>query len=224
MAIDRHAITETVSRAGEMPAYCLTPPNTAGFTAVARLREDVAARRSSGRGRAIPTERVFPPSNCSTTPCKTTRPSPRPCSRCGRRTLTSTSLAQRGMEGLFGFDAPHQLLHWPGRMDWRLHRPSTFMDLFTTDSGNNETGWSNADYDRLCREASKPATRLSATPPIKKPKRSSSDEMPIIPVYVYTNPASSGPASRGGIPTCWTSPTTSSSIWNRKPIDLCCAS
>ena len=26
--------------------------------------------------------------------------------------------------------------------------PSTFLDLFMTDSGNNETGWSNAEYDR----------------------------------------------------------------------------
>src|ERR1700685_1474875 len=45
MSIDRRAITETVSRAGELPAFCLTPPDMAGYTAIAHVREDIPAAR-----------------------------------------------------------------------------------------------------------------------------------------------------------------------------------
>jgi len=31
--------------------------------------------------------------------------------------------------------------------------PNTFLDMFMTQNGNNRTGWSNADYDRLIRLA-----------------------------------------------------------------------
>jgi oligopeptide transport system substrate-binding protein len=42
--------------------------------------------------------------------------------------------------------------------------PSTFLELFLHDSGNNATGWSNSEYDRLVRAAggnADPATRLA---------------------------------------------------------------
>ena len=31
--------------------------------------------------------------------------------------------------------------------------PSTFTDKYLTNGGNNDSGWSNKDYDRLCAEA-----------------------------------------------------------------------
>ena len=64
--------------------------------------------------------------------------------------------------------------------------PNTFLDMFVTDGGNNETGWSNPEYDRLIKEAARtvdPAQRFEV---FQKAEAILMDECPIIPIYIYT--------------------------------------
>lgn len=67
--------------------------------------------------------------------------------------------------------------------------PNTFIDLFITESGTSNTGWSNADYDRLVGEA---ARTLDPKARLEKLQRAESilmAELPIIPVYFYVSQA-----------------------------------
>lgn len=65
--------------------------------------------------------------------------------------------------------------------------PETFMNLFTSHNGNNNTGWSNAKYDRLIEQASceqdsvKRAKLYAAADTIL-----SKIEAPIVPTYLST--------------------------------------
>jgi oligopeptide transport system substrate-binding protein len=95
-------------------------------------------------------EKNFPTVKCFTTPCKATRPSPKPFRKCGSKNLNiNVTLHNEEWKVYLDADAHDQLRHSPGRVDGDYVDPSTFLDVFLTDSGNNETGWSNAEYDRL---------------------------------------------------------------------------
>jgi oligopeptide transport system substrate-binding protein len=66
--------------------------------------------------------------------------------------------------------------------------PSTFTDKYITNGGNNDSGWSNKDYDRLLAEAAavatQPTLRLAK---LRDAEKILLDEQPIIPVYHYVN-------------------------------------
>jgi oligopeptide transport system substrate-binding protein len=65
--------------------------------------------------------------------------------------------------------------------------PMTFLDTMVTDGGNNRTGWSNAEYDRLVDEVQTvldPAQRMAL---FVQMEQIIGREVPIIPLYFYTS-------------------------------------
>jgi oligopeptide transport system substrate-binding protein len=63
----------------------------------------------------------------------------------------------------------------------------SFLDMWTTGNGNNLTNWGNPEYDRLIKEAksnSDPAVRIKA---MHEAERILMEDMPVIPIYFYTN-------------------------------------
>jgi len=81
------------------------------------------------------------------------------------------------------------------RMEYTLSRSSwigdyndanTFLGMFLTGDGNNETGWSNSRYDELVHDANE------TTDPLAREKMFQAaetilvrDEVPIVPLYIY---------------------------------------
>lgn len=65
--------------------------------------------------------------------------------------------------------------------------PMTFIELMTSGSGNNNTGWKNADYDALVKKAAgeaDPAKRLDF---LRRAERILMDECPVMPLYFYVS-------------------------------------
>ncbi|MBN2581507.1 MAG: peptide ABC transporter substrate-binding protein [Planctomycetes bacterium] len=66
--------------------------------------------------------------------------------------------------------------------------PMTFLDMFVTDGGNNNTGWSNAEYDRLIDEAGDEGdTERQADIFRRAESILVEQEVPILPVYFYVS-------------------------------------
>ncbi len=66
--------------------------------------------------------------------------------------------------------------------------PTTFLDLLTTGNGNNDSAWSNAEYDALIRAASQqgdPQERMQIL--ARAEALAMQDEVPILPLYHYVN-------------------------------------
>lgn len=62
--------------------------------------------------------------------------------------------------------------------------PSTFLDMFTTDSGQNRTGWSHAEYDRLIAAAAQEPDNARRFALLREAERIlCQGELPIIPVF-----------------------------------------
>lgn len=65
--------------------------------------------------------------------------------------------------------------------------PNTFVDLFTSQSGNSNTGWSNAAFDAKVEEARRtrdPKARLEL---LGKAEAMLMEDLPIIPLYFYVS-------------------------------------
>jgi len=65
--------------------------------------------------------------------------------------------------------------------------PMTFMDMFVTNGGNNNTGWSNAKYDELIKAAKSEMDPKKRDQEFRDAEKILMEELPIMPIYFYTN-------------------------------------
>jgi oligopeptide transport system substrate-binding protein len=79
--------------------------------------------------------------------------------------------------------------------------PLSFLDIWRSDSGNNFTGWSNADYDRLLDAAAHTTDPAARNAILQRAETLLLDAAPIIPVYYYTHIFLLRPSVRGWHPT-----------------------
>ena len=75
--------------------------------------------------------------------------------------------------------------------------PNTFIDLFKTDSGNSNTGWSNVEYDRLVAEAIRTEDTKARLELLEKAEAILMRELPVVPVYFYVSQGMWRPALKG---------------------------
>jgi len=77
---------------------------------------------------------------------------------------------------------------------------NTFLDLFTSNSGNNRTGWQSPAYDKLLREANLQTDTAQRAEFFRQAESLLiADEAPIVPVYFYAGFNYFDPAKIDGI-------------------------
>ena len=64
--------------------------------------------------------------------------------------------------------------------------PNTFLDMWTSWSQQNQTGWSNEKYDELIRKASVTRDAAERLKIFDTAEDILMDEMPVMPIYIYT--------------------------------------
>ncbi len=64
--------------------------------------------------------------------------------------------------------------------------PKTFLDMMVSGRGNNQTGWSNDEYDNLLIKAAQSTSQEERFKHFYKAEQILMDELPIIPIYTYT--------------------------------------
>lgn len=65
--------------------------------------------------------------------------------------------------------------------------PGTFLELLTSSSGNNHSGWRNRRYDELFEKGSTALTEKDRNRFLAEAETISLDENPVMPIYTYTN-------------------------------------
>ena len=66
--------------------------------------------------------------------------------------------------------------------------PNTFFDMFVTNGGNNRTGWSNAEYDRLLKQSQAEQDNVKRMRLFQQMEQFLVErEFPILPLYIYVN-------------------------------------
>lgn len=75
--------------------------------------------------------------------------------------------------------------------------PMTFLDLWVTGGGNNDVGYSNAEYDALISEAKLEADSTKRWELLKQAEDILMEDMPVIPIYYYTSVKAFNPDVKG---------------------------
>ncbi|KPP98189.1 peptide ABC transporter substrate-binding protein [Marinobacter sp. HL-58] len=199
-AIDRNVIVNYITRGNQMPAYTLTPPYVSGFdfrqpeyATWSQTRRDEEARRElekAGYNEDNPLEFELLYNTDESHKALAIVVSQMWKEKLGARVTISNlewktflSEKQAGNYGMARFG-------WKGD----YNEASTFLTLLTGDSGNNDGGWSNSEYDQLLKEA-----RSSGDPNAYYARAEDIlwQEFPVLPVYFNTTVALVSPVLRG---------------------------
>jgi oligopeptide transport system substrate-binding protein len=185
-AIDRRQIVERVSKGGQLPAGCLTPPGTAGFTATSSVPHDPDGARRMLAEAGFPGGAGFPPFEILFNTHEGHRQIAEAIQQMWRIELGITARLYN-QEAKVYTSTMRSLDYQVARFAWvgDYLDPSTFLDIMTSDSGNNQTGWKNAEYDRLIavtRSTADPAVRAQA---FQRCEEILAEDVPIAPIYFY---------------------------------------
>lgn len=76
-----------------------------------------------------------------------------------------------------------------GRMGWLgdFNDPVNFLELYKDkDGGNNDTGWESKEYKQLLNDSAKETDKTKREEMLKKAEKIIIDDMPVAPIYFYT--------------------------------------
>ncbi|MBI3877613.1 MAG: peptide ABC transporter substrate-binding protein [Verrucomicrobia bacterium] len=202
MALDREAIVKYVTRGGQLPANSLVPPDTAGYNGTARVPGDIAAAKKLLADAGFPGGRGLPPVEILYNTQEAHRTIAEAIQQMWKKEL-GIQVELMNKEWKVYLDAQRILNYQICRAGWigDYSDPNTFMDMFVKDGGNNETGWSNPEYDRLIREAGLTGDQKKRYDLFQKAEAILMDECPIIPIYFYTRVHLQRPNLKGWHPT-----------------------
>ena len=186
-AIDRSALVRDVALGGQQPAHCLTPPDTAGYTARAAIPDDFDAARRLLAEAGYPGGRGFPKVEIQFATLELNQRLLEAVQQMWRREL-GIEIALANKEQRVWLNDERQLnydisyAHWIGD----YVDPSTYLELFTADGGNNSTGWASSDYDRLVRAAGAEQDFPRRNELYQQAEAILMDEAPVVPVFFGT--------------------------------------
>ena len=201
LAIDRQQLTDKITMAGELPAYSYTPPEVNGYTADPVLRHDVHQARALLAAAGYADGAGFPPLELMYNTSE------------GHRRIAIA--VQQMWKTNLNIDVTLVNQDWKVYLDKRDSRdyqvaragwigdyldPNTFLDMYTSHSGNNDTGWSNPRYDALIAQAAQTTEQQRRFALFRAAENILMAELPIMPIYTYVNKALVSPEVRGWHP------------------------
>jgi oligopeptide transport system substrate-binding protein len=201
MAIDRESIVKDIMKGGEMPAFNLTPPGTGGYVCKAQFQENVAEAKRLLAEAGYPDGKGMPPVEILYNTLESHRTIAEAIQQMWKTKL-GVDARLVNEEWKVYLDSQRSLNYQVCRAGWTgdYNDPNTFLDLLTSGSGNNETGWSNPEYDRLIAQAAATVDPQQRLEVFQKAEALLMDEMPIIPVYFYTRVYLKRPEVKGWYP------------------------
>jgi len=201
LAIDREAISRNVFQGAWPAAHSFTPPNCGGYTARAVVPDDFAAARALLVEAGFPGGRGLP-----ALPIQVLNDN--------RQSKVAEALQEMWSRelGIHITIEPYEQKTWLQNQQSMTHTmallgwvadypdPATFLGIFVTAGGNNWTGWSNADYDRLINQAANTADSHARLEIFQQAEALLLNEAPAVPIVLHSNVFLVHPAVHGYAP------------------------
>ena len=199
-AIDRNIIVNYITKGGQIPAYSLTPSFVNGFEFVQPEYGTWAQEKRDAEAVKLLAEAGYSKENPLEVEILYNTEE-------GHKTI-AVAIGQMWKEKL-GANTTASNMEWKtflsekhagnfavGRYGWigDYNEASTFLSLLTTNSGNNDGKWGNAEYDKLLDAARR---EKDPNPLYAKAEAILWEEFPVAPVYFYTNVKMINPRLKG---------------------------
>ncbi len=187
MSIDRRSIVAQITRGGQLPAYNFTPPDTNGYTAEATMPYDITAAKELLVEAGYPDGAGFPPLTILYNTSDAHRKIAIAIQAMWKQAL-NIEVTLENQEWKVYLDTTDSGDYDIARAAWigDYLDPNTFLDMFTSENGNNRTGWSNTDYDALIKAAANTVEQQQRFAYFQQAEAILMQEAPIIPIYTYT--------------------------------------
>jgi len=187
MAIDRTAVVENILKGGQRPAYCLTPPNTAGYSCQSAIKEDPDQARALLAEAGYPNGEGFPPIELLYNTSENHRLIAEALQQMWKKELgIAVNLLNQDWKVLLSTmnSRNYQMIRSSWVADY--NDPVNFLECFTSMNGNNRTGYANPRYDRLIEKARQTTDRAERNALHQEAETILLEDSPILPVYFYT--------------------------------------
>lgn len=202
LAIDRESIVRNVTRGGEKAAYSLVPPGCAGYDSRHQVEYNIEKARKLLAEAGYPGGKGFPEYSILYNTLESHK--------------TIAEAIQQMWKNNLGINVKLENQEWKVYLnsktegDFEMVRfgwigdyvdPNTFLDLYTRESGNNNSNWWSDDYDELLAEANRTGDPEKRFELMQQAEKILLDELPIMPIYYYTSTYLLDPRVKGWYPT-----------------------
>jgi oligopeptide transport system substrate-binding protein len=202
LAIDREKLVQDVVKGGEEPAYAVSYPNDAGYTPAARLSGGVAEAQRLLAEAGYPGGKGLPTIELHYNTFKEHQDIAEAIQAMWLKNL-GVRITLRNEDWKVYLDSQHTHNYQLSRSGWIADYldPHVFLEIWETGNGNNDTLWSNPEYDRLLHSALDADTEEGRYAIYQKLDAILVQECPVLPVYYYTSFYLKSPRVRGWWPT-----------------------
>lgn len=186
LAINRESMVRDVLTGGQPPAGNLTPPDTAGFNAKNGVSYDLETARKLLAEAGYPEGKGFPKLEYLYNTSEGHRIIAEALQQMWRKGL-GIDITLVNQEAKVWSDTMKNGDYQIGRMAWvgDYFEPSTFLELMTSTSGNNQTNWKSEEYDRLYAQAIRTVDETQRYALYQRLEDIIATEAPIAPIYFY---------------------------------------
>jgi oligopeptide transport system substrate-binding protein len=193
-AIDRKAIVENITKAGQIPAMAAVPPsmfseNEKGYFKDNDVKKAKEFLAEGLKEMGLKDVSQLPAIKLSYNTDEGHAKIAQAIQDMWKKNL-GVNVTLDNAEWKVYIDKLHNGDYQIGRMGWLgdFNDPINFLELYRDKKGgNNDTNWENAKFKQLLIDSSKEQDAAKRTKELKDAEKILMDDMPIMPIYFYTN-------------------------------------
>ena len=192
LTVDRKMLVEHITLGGQIPSRSFTPPNTAGYTYPPTLPETVTEAelkeaRTLLAQAGFPEGKGFPKLDLLYNNGDDHKKICVAVQQMWRKNL-GVEVGLLNQEWKVFLNSVHTGEYALARAGWigDYPDPNTFLDMWVQNGGNNETFWSDPEYDRLIDLAAATLDPQARYGHFREAEKILLDKLPILPIYTYT--------------------------------------
>jgi oligopeptide transport system substrate-binding protein len=201
LSIDKQLLVDRVTKGGQDPATGFVPPGIPGYAASTAVPFDPERARKLLAEAGYPGGKGFPRAEILINTSEGHRKIAEAVQAMWRQQL-GIDVGIYNQEWKVYLDSRNALDYQIARAGWigDYVYPMTFLDMYVSGGGNNNTGFANPRYDQLIRDARTAPTAERRLALMHDAEAILLDEMPIIPIYWYTSTYLKDPRVKGWYP------------------------
>ncbi|MGJ3242715.1 MAG: peptide ABC transporter substrate-binding protein [Opitutales bacterium] len=186
-AIDRESLVTNVTRGGQQPATSFTPPGMKGYEPPNRYGHDPDRARELLAEAGYPGGEGIRELEILINTSESHRTIAEAIQRMWKETL-GIDVSIVNQEWKVYLDSQSNLDYDISRSGWigDYMDPVTFLKMWTTGNGNNDTGWGSPVYDELIAASRQEADQSVRYDLMRRAETILLEEGPIMPIYIYT--------------------------------------
>jgi len=187
LVIDKHLIVDKITRGGEIPATSFVPPGAAGYQPPPGMQRDPDEARRLLAEAGYPGGKNFPLITYLYSEGELNEAIAVELQSMIHQELGINISLQRQewkvyLNSMSNLDYDMARSSWVGDYD----DPNTFLDMFVSGGGNNETGFANPQYDQLIASAAAQVDQSKRFDIFRQAEHMLvTDQAPICPLYYY---------------------------------------